>query len=133
MSLNPKIWGPHAWIFLHSVTLSYPNNPSDLDKKTFKYFFLNLKDILPCQKCRYNYRNHLQKYNIDDYLNNREDLVKWLIMIHNEVNISNNEKIYSYDDVIDYYKNLYNNNNNNIYLFIIIIVIIILFGLSFLF
>ena len=31
--MNPKFWGPHAWIFLHSITLNYPKEPSDEDKK----------------------------------------------------------------------------------------------------
>ena len=38
--MNPKIWGPHAWIFLHSITLNYPENPTPELKKN------NIKDFL---------------------------------------------------------------------------------------
>ena len=23
--MKPEIWGPHAWMFLHSITLEYPD------------------------------------------------------------------------------------------------------------
>ena len=36
--MEAKIWGPHAWIFLHSITMAYPENPTDNDKKYMKIF-----------------------------------------------------------------------------------------------
>ena len=30
--MDPLIWGPHAWFFLHSITLVYPDNPSEQEK-----------------------------------------------------------------------------------------------------
>ena len=30
--MNPEIWGPPAWMFLHSISLAYPKNPTDVDK-----------------------------------------------------------------------------------------------------
>ena len=59
--MDPEIWGPHAWIFLHSVTIAYPDNPSAQDKKNYKNFFYSLHNILPCQTCAHNYIGHLQK------------------------------------------------------------------------
>ena len=26
--MEPNIWGPGAWTFLHSITFQYPENPS---------------------------------------------------------------------------------------------------------
>ena len=30
--MNPKFWGPHGWIFLHTVTMNYPKEPNNQDK-----------------------------------------------------------------------------------------------------
>ena len=58
--MNPKIWGKHAWIFLHSITLAYPNCPTDEEKNNTKNFFISLENILPCYECRRNYKKHLK-------------------------------------------------------------------------
>ena len=38
--MDPEIWGPSAWIFLHTITLNYPNNPTIYDKQNYKNFLL---------------------------------------------------------------------------------------------
>ena len=53
--MNPEIWGPSAWMFLHSVSLAYPKNPDEEDRLNYGNFFNNLQPILPCQKCSNNY------------------------------------------------------------------------------
>ena len=130
---NSNIWGPSAWRFLHTITFNYPINPTNDQKEIYRNFFKNLGLVLPCGICEYNYNIHLVKYPIENYLKTKEDLVKWLINIHNEVNILHNKPIKKFDEIIDYYTNLYNNNNNNnnssndgIFIIGIIIVIIII-------
>ena len=83
--MNPIIWGPGAWTFLHSITLNYPENPTDKEKMFHKNFFLNLQNVLPCPSCAQHYSMNLKKFPIDPALESRELLVKWLIDIHNEV------------------------------------------------
>ncbi len=108
--MNPKIWGPHAWIFLHSITFNYPNNPTNETKKHYKIFFESLQYVLPCDNCKNNYKKKLITFKIDDdVLSCRKNLIKWLIKIHNEVNKSNNKRIMSNDEVLKYYVDLYDN------------------------
>lgn len=109
--MNPEIWGPGAWTFLHTVTFNYPKNPSDIQKRNYKDFFENLQNILPCPKCANHYGHNLNKFSLDDALESKDKLIKWLIDIHNEVNRKNNKKIYNYKEVIQIYDNLYSNNN----------------------
>lgn len=109
--MNPEIWGPGAWTFLHTVTFNYPKNPSDIQKRNYKDFFENLQNILPCSKCANHYGHNLNKFSLDDALESKDKLIKWLIDIHNEVNRKNNKKIYNYKEVIQIYDNLYSNNN----------------------
>ena len=37
--MEPKVWGPGAWLFLHSITMNYPENPSETEKMYYKNFF----------------------------------------------------------------------------------------------
>ena len=55
LSIKPIIWGPHGWKFMHYVSLGYPNNPSEEDKKNYKTFYTSLQHILHCAKCAHNY------------------------------------------------------------------------------
>ena len=44
--LDPKIWGPHYWFVLHTISLTYPDIPNETTKK--KYYDLvdlNIKNI----------------------------------------------------------------------------------------
>ena len=78
--MEPNIWGPSAWIFLHTVTLQYPEKPTDDDKKKYYVFFNSLKDILPCPNCKIHYSESITKKPIQ--LESRKELFEWLIDIH---------------------------------------------------
>ena len=43
------------------------------------------------------------KYSLDDALQDKDSLVRWVIDIHNSVNEIKNKKIYSYDEAIKLY------------------------------
>lgn len=122
--MKPEIWGPHAWIFLHSITLEYPENPTNDDKVNMLNFINSLGNVLPCQKCRVNFNNHLQKHPVNQYvLSSRSNLVKWLIDIHNDVNVMNNKKELPYEKCVKDLLGLYNcKNNNNFIIYILVII-----------
>ena len=107
--MNPDIWGPPGWTFLHSITFAYPNNPTNVDKKKFAHFFNSLAPVLPCATCSSNYKQNLINDPVENHLNNKKSLIKWLINVHNKVNIDNNKPTLSYKNVIDNYTKLYNN------------------------
>lgn len=103
--MNQKVWGPHAWFLLHSVTFNYPFKPTNDDKKHVKKFFSIMADTLPCSICRKHYKQHLAKKPIQNQ--NRKELVYWLIDLHNIVNIQEQKPTLSYDTVIDMYSKKY--------------------------
>jgi len=105
--MNPQIWGPHAWFFLHTITLSYPENPSETDKKQMYDFFMSLSNILPCLNCMRHFKNHMNKYPITPFLDNRKLLVSWLVMLHNMVNVSTKKPTMTVDEVMELYKRHY--------------------------
>ena len=111
--MNPEVWGPGAWTFLHSITMYYPDNPTNEQKMNHKDFFENLQNILPCPTCAKHYSENLKKYSLDEALESKDKLTKWLIDIHNEVNKKNNKRTYSYEEVIKIYDKKYSESKNN--------------------
>jgi hypothetical protein len=136
MNLNPQVWGPHTWFFLDSVVLSLPNNLNYEQKNIYKNFFTSLQDILPCEACRNHYKENLKKYPLtDEILSNKENMIKWLLNLHNNIRINSKKIPISIKQFFEYYNKNYdreahNNNNNskdcNFKYYISIIVILIL-------
>ena len=125
--MNSNIWGPSAWLFLHSIAYNYPDNPSYEDKINYGNFFNHIQYILPCNKCKEGYTKLLIESPIEFHLNNKNDLIKWVIDIHNSVNTKLNKSIRNYDDMIQFIMNgVEKNNNDYIYLIIIFALIILI-------
>ena len=129
----PQIWGKYGWNFIHLITVSYPINPTKDDKINYFNYFYWLQKVLPCEKCRYNMLQHLQKYPLSDtVLSCKENLIKWGIDLHNAVNYSNGKPILSYYEAIENIENLMKEKSkdgaihNYFYLIIIGLIIVIL-------
>ena len=129
--MEPTIWGPPAWKFLHTITFQYPEYPNDKDKKEYYMFFNSLKNVLPCPNCREHYSINFQKFPIR--LESRDNLVEWLIDIHNEVNVMAQKRKYSYDEVYQIYNQMYDeegttSGNNKIVTIVSILLLIVFIG-----
>ena len=104
--MNKNIWGPSGWLFMHSISFQYPENPKEEDKNNYRVFFESLKNTIPCPKCREHYSENLKQNPIQ--LNSRDELIQWVIDIHNAVNEKNSKKIYSRQEVEKLYLSKYN-------------------------
>jgi hypothetical protein len=101
MQLGPNIWGPHLWKALHMISVGYPNEPSDEQKKNYRTFFEQLYQIIPCSICSNNYKRHLKELPItDDTMKNRQTLAKWVIEVHNIVNKEHGKPSMEPDDAL---------------------------------
>ena len=100
---DPKIWGPHAWDFMLSVAMTYPDNPSEDVANRYKNFYYSLADVLPCLVCREHYKENLQSLPLDNYLGNSKLLSKWVVQIHNIVNRINKKRIVGYEEALKLY------------------------------
>jgi hypothetical protein len=121
-----SIWGKYGWSFIHLITMSYPEIPTEEDKMYYYEYFHALKHVLPCKKCRYNMNKHLNKYPLDDQsLASRKNLVKWGIDLHNIVNYYTGSPMLTYTEAMNELNKLVNPPNTNYTLYIILFVIII--------
>jgi hypothetical protein len=84
--LDPNVWGPHFWFFLHTLAMSYPHHPSSVTKKKFYDFIMNLPLFLPVEAIASDFSKLLDEYPITAYLDNRESLIKWMHFVHNKIN-----------------------------------------------
>ena len=102
-NIKPSVWGPHGWKFMHFVSLGYPENPSPDDKQQYKEFYESLQHILPCGACSQNYKLNLQEMPIDNSLDSRDTLIKWVIGIHNKVNQESGKKTLDHEEALNLY------------------------------
>jgi len=106
MKIGPQVWGPFFWHTIHIAALAYPTKPNYAEKKAAKEFFESLQFLLPCPICKEHLKVHLRKYPITPHLDRREDLFKWTVILHNEVNISLNKDTMTEIEVLYYLKRL---------------------------
>ena len=102
---NPYVWGPDAWHFLHCVTLTAPEKFTPDDKKLYKNFFKSLGDVLPCKICRKHYKQWWSNETFMHNIHSREDMVRWLIDFHNQVNKRLDKPVLSYRQAMKIIKN----------------------------
>jgi len=84
--LDPKVWGPHYWFFLHTLAMTYPHHPNGVTKKKYYEFIQNLPLFLPVEQISGEFSKIIEKYPIAPYLDNRESFVRWMHFIHNKIN-----------------------------------------------
>ena len=102
-NIKPSIWGPHGWKFMHYVSLGYPIHPTNKEKEHYKTFYESLQYVLPCGKCAQNYAENLKQHPIDKSLDSRDDVIKWVIDIHNKVNTELGKPSVPYEDALNLY------------------------------
>jgi hypothetical protein len=100
------VWGPAMWHYLHTMSFNYPVKPTPNDKKNYKNFILNLKNVLPCKYCRINLKNNLKKKPIQMCdMENRNTFSRYVYDLHETVNKMLHKKSnLSYCDVRERYE-----------------------------
>jgi len=84
--LDPKVWGPHYWFFLHTLAMTHPHHPNAVTKKKYYEFIQNLPLFLPVEEISTSFSKLIEKYPITPYLDDRDSFVRWVHFIHNKIN-----------------------------------------------
>ena len=111
--MDPIIWGPHLWFYMHTLSFNYPEKPNAENIENHLAFFENLKFTLPCENCRKHYIKFYENNKIDDSLVSRQKLIEWVLDLHNDVNRRNNKPQWSLDKLKKYYKEKYSEEPEN--------------------
>jgi hypothetical protein len=82
------IWGPLGWMTLHSISVCYPDNPTDSDKAILNQFMTAYGTTISCPSCNnhfaqtfFNYKSRRPQWNSSKY-----ELFLAFCRIHNGVN-----------------------------------------------
>ena len=110
--MNQNIWGPHLWFSLHTISFNYPLRPKKEEINQYHNFFTSLQNVIPCSVCKKNYIRHLKEHPINQFLNNRKDLVYWVIDMHNMVNAEIGKKILENDIIQEQLRKMTNERDD---------------------
>jgi hypothetical protein len=112
--LDPKVWGPHYWFFLHTLAMTYPHHPNAVTKKKYYEFIQNLPLFLPVEEVSSNFSKLIDKYPVTPYLDNRDSFVRWMHFIHNKVNEELEKPQITLNDFFVTYYNEYKTHDEKI-------------------
>ena len=112
--LDPKVWGPHYWFFLHTIAMTYPHHPNAVTKKKYYEFIQNLPLFLPVEEISSEFSKLIDKYPIAPYLDNRDSFVRWMHFIHNKINEQLEKPQITFNDFFVKYYNEYKTQDEKI-------------------
>lgn len=112
--LDPKIWGPHYWFFLHTVAMTYPLHPNAVTKKKYYEFIQNIPLFIPVEQISKEFERLIDKYPITPYLDNRDSFVRWMHFIHNKINEKLEKPQISLNDFFVEYYNAYKSKDEKL-------------------
>jgi hypothetical protein len=100
------VWGPAMWHYLHTMSFNYPVKPTIQNKKHYRDFVYNLRNVLPCKYCRINLTNNLKnKPLLMCHMASRATFSRYIYELHELVNKMLNKKSHlSYCDVRERYE-----------------------------
>lgn len=101
-----SIWGPTLWHSLHTISFNYPVDPTTVQKKDYYNFFLSLENVLPCGKCRTNFKQNIIDVPFSmDIMETRYTFSKYIYDLHEHINKMLNKKSgLTYEMVRDRYE-----------------------------
>lgn len=101
--LNPDVWGPNYWFFIHTIAMTYPTNPNSVIKKKYYDFIQNLPLFIPIESMGNQFNEMLNLYPVVPYLDSRESLIRWTHFIHNKINLKLEKPTISLEEFYSFY------------------------------
>lgn len=86
-NLDPKVWGPQYWSFLHHLAWTYPDNPNKITKRKYYDLIQNFSLFIPNVEIGDNFLKLIDSHPVTPYLDSRDSFIRWVHYIHNKVNI----------------------------------------------
>ena len=83
-----KVWGPMGWMTLHSISVAYPDSPSESDKAILRSFMDSFGATITCANCRQHFGSMFAGYkrSVPSWANSKQDLFLAICRLHNTVN-----------------------------------------------
>ena len=76
--------GSSTWTFLHSMSVYFPETPSQKQQQDMQQFMNLFSEFYPCKPCAENLKDHIAHHPPET--KSREEFSRWMCELHNEVN-----------------------------------------------
>lgn len=106
MGVDPTIWGLKMWTMIHLICLQAPETIDTNVRNAFYTFFTMMPYVLPCDKCREHWLEHVREQPLEQMLDTREQLFRWSVNMHNLVNKSLGKPEISYDSALKHWTSI---------------------------
>lgn len=82
------VWGPMGWMTLHSISLLYPDNPSQNDKQILQIFLDDFANSITCPYCERHFKTMFENYRKlhPEWSSSKFQLFLFVARAHNTVN-----------------------------------------------
>ena len=82
------VWGPMGWMTLHSISLLYPDNPSQNDKQILHKFLDDFANSITCPHCEKHFKTMFENYRKlhPEWSSSKFQLFLFIVRAHNTVN-----------------------------------------------
>ena len=95
------------WNILHLIGYLYPEHPTHFQKIQIEILFEYMqKGGIPCSTCTTEFRKFLKENNLHQICRNRTNLKKFMIDLHNYVNVNLRKEVLDYAQVDELYSDL---------------------------
>lgn len=84
--IDPRYWGSALWSSMDAVAVVFDATLQDSKDYTI-IFFMSLRGVIPCGMCREHYNEYCTKYPIEDHIESRKTLLKWIHRLKNQVSL----------------------------------------------
>jgi len=98
------LWGPHTWLFLHSLVEQVNEKDYATIKDSLFMIIKRICSLLPCADCSIHATNFLSRVSRNN-INEKQDLIKLMYLFHNSVNNRTRKPLYNYNE-LSKYKNI---------------------------
>jgi len=103
MVLNHNVWIPKLKFTLQTISVTYPQNPNDVEKKKYYDFVQNLPLFFPFKPFGKNFIELLDQYPVTPYLSSRMSFMKWVHFIFNKINVQMELPEEDFDEYLNKY------------------------------
>jgi hypothetical protein len=84
--MNTSVWGPIYWNQFYIIASCYEGSCAPQEKKdAIKKYFELMKQLLPCELCRYSFGIYTSQMPIDPYLESKDLLIFYIHTLQNRV------------------------------------------------
>jgi len=91
------VWGPLGWMTLHSVSTSYPIQPTSSERQLMYSWLDMFRDTITCTHCKGHFTTLLANYRVrfPNMLDSRQNFAMFAFRAHNTVNARLSKPVYA--------------------------------------